>query len=155
MLSMIWQAKADYQSMVLLLLVILALWRGAAPERWIAAIFVGMFVVDRIYHLVFPVDVMLAQINLGHFVIDLAAAAAMVTLALQANRVYPIIMGALQLAATISHLVIALNPSVVRVAYAILAIAPSYLQIVVFAVGLWCHIRRARQYGQYPSWQSS
>lgn len=155
MLTAIWEAKTVIQQLVLVLLVVLALWRGAAPEKWVAAIFIWLFVADRLYHALVPLGILAGGMNLGHFAIDLIATLAASVIALKANRIYPICFGALQLAALVSHAAAELNPQLLKGAYDILMMAPSYLQILVFAAGLCLHIRRQGKFGPYRSWQNS
>lgn len=155
MLNAIWEAKVTYQEIVLLGLVALAAWRGAAPERSVAGIFVWLFVSDRLYHLLVPSGWHGTGVDLGHLAIDLSATGMAWVLALKANRVYPLCFGALQLAALIAHLSVGLNPSLKLGTYGIVMIAPSYLQMVVFALGLAFHYRRQAKFGPYPSWRES
>lgn len=155
MLYALWQLKWEAQSLLLLALVIVAIWRGAAPERSVAAVFAGMFVLDRVYHVLCGQGLVLDGVNIGHILIDGAATVAFGVIALHANRVYPLWLTGLQLAATVSHVLRAISPVMAHDAYALLMIAPSYLQTAVFALGLLLHCRRTRRFGRYRSWQDS
>ena len=152
MLALLWSLKPVLQIGILLSLILIALWRGAGPERWSAAVFIGMFVLDRFYHFVLGPGAHYGTIDLGHFCIDLIATIAFVAIALRANRIYPLCLAALQVVAVISHVVRAISVAVAGGAYSILMIAPSYLQIAVFGGGLCLHLRRSQKFPHYPSW---
>ena len=89
-----------------------------------------MFVADRIYHALFGNGRLLLSDDLGHVLIDAAALAGFVWIALRANRVYPLWLASFQLMTLVSHVVRALSPSVATGAYAILIFAPSYLEVL-------------------------
>jgi hypothetical protein len=154
MLGVLWQMKDRYQEVILALLVIVAVWRGASPERWVAATFAAIWGVDRLYHLSIPTGLFWREVDLGHCAIDFVGFASIGWVALRANRIYPICLGALQLMVLMSHVVRGLSPAIVTGAYRILALAPSYLLIAVFAAGLLLHIRRQAKFGPYRSWQT-
>lgn len=155
MLWTVWQLKSQAQWVALSAFIALALWRGAGPERRIACVFIFMFVADRIYHALFGNGRLLLNADLGHVLIDAAALAGFVWIALRANRVYPLWLASFQLMTLVSHVVRALSPSVATGAYAILIFAPSYLEVLVFGLGLLLHIRRQAKFGPYRSWRSS
>lgn len=144
--------RDQLQLIALLVLAALALWKGAAPERAVAGVFLGMMVSDRIYHLIFGNVVRLESIDLGHALIDLAAMVAFVTIALRANRMYTLWIAALQLTAVNAHLAREMTQAMTPIAYVILYIAPSYFQLLVQGIGLWAHRRRLARYGPYRSW---
>ena len=152
MLALLWSLKPVLQIGILLSLILIALWRGAGPERWSAAVFIGMFVLDRLYHVILGQGARYGTMDLGHFCIDLIATIAFVAIALRANRIYPLCLAALQIIAVISHVIRAISVAVAGGAYSILMIAPSYLQIAVFGAGLCLHLRRSQKFRHYPSW---
>lgn len=150
MLEFVISNKAEFQRMVLALLVVIAWWRGAAPERAIACsivLFVGQDVLDHWspamdYLLVAPRDLLL----------DCLIACLLLAIALRANRIYPLWMAAWQLVAVLSHAARFESRSSAALAYAILLYLPSYLLLLTFGLGLAAHIRRVRLWGQYRSW---
>lgn len=154
MLTFIVDYRGEIQEALVLLLFGLALWRGAGPERVSTGVFVGMLIVDRLYHAFVTPSTSFSRVDVVHFAIDAIATLVLLLVALKANRLYPIWLTALQLAATLSHLFRAANPSLQGGAYSIFIIAPSYLQIPSLAIALLLHMRRERKYGPYPSWQS-
>lgn len=152
MLALLWSMKPVFEVGILLALILIALWRGAGPERWSAAVFICMFVLDRLYHFILGQGAQYGTMDVGHFCIDLIATIAFVAIALRANRIYPLCLAALQVIAVISHVIRAISPAVAGGAYSILMIAPSYLQIAVFGTGLCLHLRRSQKFRHYPSW---
>jgi hypothetical protein len=155
MLASIMENRTLLQVSLVVLLFLASLWRGAAPERIVAGTFVGMWLLDRAYHLAAGKGLLFLSMDLGHLVIDLAAFGTMLAVSLQANRLYPIWLTALQLVAALSHIIRAMNPAELSGVYSIFIVAPSYLQIPSFMVGLLLHLRRRLKHGPYPSWQSS
>lgn len=154
MFQVIWFAKSHAQWLVLLAFVILAFWRGAAPERQVASAFVAMFAFDRIYHLVWTSGIFVHRADAGHIVIDVMVFVIFGAIALRANRFYPLWLAAFQLIIMVSHIVRAASPAILRGAYEILAFAPSYLQVLVFGAGVILHIRRVARHGPYPSFNT-
>lgn len=152
MFAMIWQHKGDLQALLLLALIVIAMWQGAGPERWIAGTFLGMFVLDRIYHLVFSRGLFYRDADLGHIMIDVLAVAAFGLVALNANRMYPLWLAGVQLMSLVAHVVRAINPAIEQGAYAILEFAPSYGLIAIFAGGVLLHINRRAKFRPYRSW---
>lgn len=155
MFETIWLFKSHLQWLLLLVFVLLALWRGAGPERQSALVFIGMFAFDRFYHLLFGRGEFFLGADLGHILIDSIALVAFVLIALRANRVYPIWLASFQLLTIVSHVVRAISPAIEHGAYAILVHAPSYLEVAVFGLGTLLHIKRQAKYGPYRSWQNS
>jgi hypothetical protein len=146
--------RVDAQTFAFVLLA-LAAWRwGAGPERALAAILAWFRIADWLYHGVFAAALQLTDIDLAHALIDVIACAAALGAALYANRIYPLWFAAVQLLAVFAHLARAMAVEIVPTVYAIMFIAPSYLQIVILALGIWFHRRRVRRYGPYRSWRS-
>ena len=155
MLSTIISARVDIEALLTVILCVLAFWKGGGPEKAIASTLAGMWLVDQAVHVVLQLQGATVAIPVGHLVIDIAATVAFVWTALVANRVYPLWIAGLQLISTLAHLVRMLQPSISQSAVAILMVSPSYFEILVFAIGTWCHLRRLKQMGPYRSWSGS
>jgi len=146
--------RVNAQTLAFVLLA-LAAWRwGAGPERALAAILAWFRVADWLYHGVFAAALQLTDIDLAHALIDVVACVAAFGVALYANRIYPLWFAAVQLLAVFAHLARAMAMAIVPTVYAIMFIAPSYLQIAILVLGIWSHHRRVRRYGPYRSWRS-
>lgn len=154
-MNAIWQAKVASQEIVLGLLIVWAFWRGGTAERAIALAFCTIWGLDRSYHLALPIGWLWDGIDLGHMLIDVVGLLALSVIALHANRLYPICLAAIQLFTLIVHVARGMMPDVELGAYGFLIVAPSYLLIAVFALGLILHRRRLRKYGPYRSWSNS
>ncbi len=153
MLAMVWNSRGVLWPALLALLALIVIWRGGAPERSILAVFILMIAFDRLYHLISHSGAHFQTVDLGHMTIDFVGALALLVIALYANRQYPQWLSALQFVAVISHLIRAISPEVAKGAYAIFMVAPSYLQILAFTIGLSLHLWRQRKHGPYRSWQ--
>ena len=154
MLSFLIDNRSALQQILLFATFGIALWRGGGPEKLCAGTFVGMWIADRVYHAILTSAVQFESVDLVHLGIDMLATAVLLKVALKANRLYPLWLTALQLAATLSHLFRAASPALQDGAYSIFIVAPSYLQIPSLAIALLLHLRRQRKHGPYPSWQN-
>ena len=134
----------------------LAAWRwGDAPERICAAVFVFNLVADRAYHAAVGRGTIYLSVDLGHLVIGIASAAALIGVALWANRTYPLWLSAFQGLVVVSHFAREASETVGVLAYALLTYAPSILQIAILALGIALHRRRTRMHGRLPAWRRS
>ena len=154
MLDAFFDNKAEIQFLIMGLIAALAFWKGAAPERAVAGSLVYMHLIDPPYHWLIG-EAKYDQIDLGHLFIDATTAALLFTIALRANRTYPLWLAAWQLISVFSHIVRNVSPAIAKNAYAIMIIAPSYFEIAIFAVGLLLHLRREKIFGPYRSWLGS
>jgi hypothetical protein len=154
MLKLLNDYRADAQHIASVILA-LAIWRwGAAPERWLIAVFLAAMVV--------PVEA-LELMGLGHpafspysglyIAIDVLAGFAFVGLALQANRNYPLWIAGFQLVAIGAHAVRGLVDEVSPLAFVILAVGPSYCQLLLIFAGFVRHVRRENRFGPYRAWR--
>ncbi len=155
MLTQFWQIKDELQLAILAVAIILGFWRGAGPERACAAIYLWMWLGDRLYHLSSDGIVVLGGADLGHIVIDALTASGLVGVALYANRNYPLWLASMQLVSLLSHFLRIISPSIDPTAYALLAASPMYLAVVIFAAGVSRHLRRLKRHGPYRSWRAS
>lgn len=138
------------------ILVCLAAFRwGGAPERLIALIWLVLFkLVGRAYEFLFVSSFQLTGIDPFLASVDLVAGGLFLFIALNANRNYPLWIAAMQLLAIVAHLARGLTEAIAPIAYAIMVIAPGWMQLLLLAVGLVRHVRRARIYGPYREWRT-
>lgn len=149
--------RADAQHIAGLLLG-LALWRhGAAPERAVGAVFVGCVILPAMIgrQMGFEDLLLFGSQWWIYMLFDLAAAAGFIAIALKANRTYPLFIAGFQLVSMSAHAMRGLVDAVAPLAYAILAIGPSYGQLLVLLGGLIFHCHRQRRYGPYRGWRVS
>ena len=76
-----------------------------------------------------------------------------IVIAVHANRNYPLFMAALQLLVVSAHVARGLIEAIAPIAYAVMVIAPGWLQLLLLATGLARHLRRKRRYGAYRDWR--
>lgn len=147
--------RAPAQSFVILALFVWSMWKGGGPERGMASTLVAMDLVDFAYHALWGAGQNFAVTDGVHFAIDLGGCAAMVAIALFANRMYTLWMAAFQIIAVNAHLARELVEGIAPIAYVILYIAPSYFQIILLACGIWLHRGRLARFGPYRDWRTS
>ncbi len=148
--------RSDGQHIASVLLA-LAIWRwGAAPERWLIAIFIGAMVVPiKVFEWLDLGNLVMGELAWLYVGIDLLAGAAFVAVALKANRNYPLWIAGFQLVAISAHAVKGLVDTVSPIAYLILASGPSYCQLALIFAGVARHVTRTRQFGPYRDWRAS
>ena len=150
-----WWWLDEFDAVMLAVVLAAALRWGAGPERLCAAVLVGMEAIDAVYHLIAGRGAFYLSVDVGHLVIDLLAAAALLAVALNANRIYPLWMVAFQLVSVLAHFAREVNPAVAGLAYAYLGYGPFYLELAMVLVGIGLHARRVRRTGTYRSWRAS
>lgn len=134
----------------------LAIWawrKGGGPEKACALTFVGMFVADRAYHFLITPTFALETVDLWHFALDIMVLAALVPIALRANRIYPMWLAAFQLIAVNAHIARDTFDQITQLTYSIMYVLPSYAQLLILAGGIWAHVRREQQFGTYRGWR--
>ncbi|WP_428027537.1 hypothetical protein [Altererythrobacter sp.] len=126
---------------------------GGSPERWIAIIGIGWVVVaHRIYHHLAPGS---AWSPTFHAASDGFGLIMYLAVALRANRLYPLVIAALQLVSVLAYVAWAIDHGHAPISLPILAIAPSWGILVCMIVGIVAHVRRGRRLGSYPDWTAS
>ena len=129
--------------MSLLAIVALYAWKkGGVPERGVAVILLSMSLADPVYHAVLGTAAQMEAIDFGHLIIDLAAFSGILFIALRANRIWTLLAASAQLLSLMSHLVRVMSVEMWEWSYAIMARAPSYLLIILLAIGTLLHSRR-------------
>ena len=129
--------------------------KGGEPEKACAAAFVAMVLADRLYHLIVTSSLELETVDIWHFSLDLTILVILVLIALQANRIYPMGLAALQLIAVNAHFARDAFSQITPFAYALTVIVPSYGQLLVLCLGMCAHVRRSQRVGLYRDWRSS
>lgn len=132
-----------------------AFWRGAGPERAVATTFVASFLIFQILRSSDRTGLVYASVNMAQLVSDVGMTIVFVLIAVFANRMYTLWIAGFQIVALQAHLARFMTDEISPIAYAIMVIAPIYLQIIALAIGTWLHTRRVRRYGNYRSWRIS
>jgi len=113
-----------------------------------------MLVLMYAYQVALPQGGRYDSVDVGFFLIDVVGLVIFATLALKANRIYPLWLLAAQLVSVMMHFARDISANMEGVVYFILTTAPSYVQITALGVGLYCHRRRIARYGKYRSWRT-
>lgn len=123
--------------------------RGGLPERLGVAILVVAVVASQLVPKVGPerFDVM----ETGMLLIDVAMLVCVVTLALVAQRYWPLWMSAVLVNTVVTHLLM-LSPKLMPWSYSVAIAAWSYPNPLILAVAAWRHQARVRRYGEDPPW---
>ncbi len=127
-----------------------ALWRGGAPERIVAGLFMmawaGSILVDL------PFTQRFISVAPGIVIMDGLLLAALMAVALRADRFWPMAVTSLQAIIMLAHLLKALDPDGPRRAYSIMINLPVYPQLLLLAAGTIRHRRRVKRHGSDGSW---
>ncbi len=135
---------------MLMLAAVYACLLGGAPERLAGILFLLAAALTRMFFLASIAPY--AAVETGILAVDLVLLAALTALALYADRYWPIWLAALQALGAGAHLVKAIEPSVVSMAYAILVNVWSYPMILILATATLRHRRRLRLRGSDLDW---
>jgi hypothetical protein len=127
--------------------------RGGAPEKIGAAIFAAATILSTIA--MSGRGYRYEWVEVGVFVVDVATMAALLGLALQADRFWTLWVAALQIIGTAGHAVKLADPTLVPSGYAMAMALWSYPMLLLLVLGTWNHRRRLARNGADPSWSTS
>lgn len=133
----------------------LAMWRsGSGPERAVAVVFVCFVIAPSLVGRLLGIHSFLFGSAAWMYVLfDGLAAAGFLIIAMGANRNYPMWVAGFQLVAMSAHVVRGMVDGVSPMAYVILAVGPSYCQLLLLFAGYSRHLWRQRIYGDYRDWR--
>lgn len=154
MLERFW-SESSWITGLYLALFLLSLAKGAAPERLCSGILLIIPLIDQLGHEMAGGSVVYRNVDLGHMLIDVLVFCSLLTIALHANRLYPLWLGAAQIIAVFAHLYRMWFPDIDRFAYEEMQVMPVFIQIAAMSLGLWFHVVRRRRLGSYPSWRAA
>lgn len=123
---------------------------GGAPERIAAAIMVSGVAATAV----------IGQIHFRNFsgpetgllLVDAAAFAAFTTLALKADRFWPMAVAACVGVGLLMHMAVWMKPGMVPSVYATFHAFSAYPALIIIAAGTFRHRKRVRTTGTDPSW---
>ena len=124
---------------LLLLLVLVAAWRsGGKPERLVASIYACMLALDVAWLMVSGPDDHASYQSLytSRFILDLAALASVVFVALRYHRWWTLWVGSVQCLAVMAHLLRALDMPIQPLAYAVMERWPIWIALVLTGIGV-------------------
>lgn len=123
---------------------------GGAPERWVAGMFVGAAAATLLLYET-PAT-RFYTVEEGVALVDAALLAGLVTVMLKADRFWPIAAVATHGVTVLSHLVKAIDVSIIRRAYLISTAAPGYVALLILIAAVLRHRRRQLATGDDPDW---
>lgn len=131
----------------------LAWWRGGAPER-IAA---GMFLIAWLVSIATdsPIATRYRGVQINYLLIDFALLLGLLALTRFANRRWPVVAASLQMLIVLAHVARALSPHQWALVYMIMTAVWPFVQLFVLVGGTVLHWRRTAILGAVPSWSSS
>ena len=127
-----------------------ALLRGGGPERVCATAFLIATLLTVL--VVRPEGIRFASTDLGILTVDVALLILLVGVAIAANRLWPMVMAAMQLVEVAGHIARA-SPIVMPYAYATILAIWSYPMLLLLIVATYRHRRRIAKAGSDPSWR--
>jgi hypothetical protein len=129
-----------------------ALLKGGAPER-IGASVIGL---GSVLSLVAASSsgARFGSVEVGVFLVDVAAFAVFLGLALRAERHWPLWVAALQAIGTAGHAAKLTDPKVIPLAYAFVLAFWVYPMLLLVVMGTWQHQKRLAKFGVDKSWSS-
>lgn len=128
-----------------------ALWRGGAPERAMAILWLCLLVADPILHFLAPLQYHV--VDAGHLIIDLTGFAVATAIALTAYRFWPLLVAVLQFLPLLAHVSRAVDIGMHPGSYMIMQVASYWPLAPLLVAGTWAHHRRLLHHGHDPSWQ--
>lgn len=119
-----------------------AMWRGRSEERTVALVCLGATIAS--IFAIPPIAVLYSNIEIGLLLIDLVVLASFITIALRSSRFWPLWIAGLQLTSSTAHMLKAIDPELLPLAYGAAIAFWSYPILIILAVGTWRSQRRAR-----------
>jgi hypothetical protein len=126
---------------------------GKGPEQQVAGILLANLTLC-IINVMLSGQVHFESVDRAVAFVDLASLFGFFWVALRANRIWPLLVAALQIMVMIAHLSVYIELGA-RTAYWGMMAVSQYLQLVVMAGGLALHHRREKRVGPYRSWRPS
>ena len=124
--------------------------RGGAPEKVVAAAFICAATATYVFQ---PMEYGgYRGIESTISLIDLGLLAVLVTVALSANRFWPIWIASFQLFALLVHVAKAYQADVLPVVYFAVISRIAYPMLIMLAAGTMFHFDRLRRHGSDPDW---
>ena len=131
---------------------IYALWRGGAPERIAAIIFLCGYLATVAFQS--PMKDRFHNLELGVLLVDASILVVLIILAVFANRYWTIWIAGFEIIQTLSHLPRLLIPDLLPHTYAEMVSFWGYPMLVILAAGTYRHQDRLKQTGADNAWSN-
>lgn len=139
--------------LLLLASLIYAFWRGGAPERVTAGIFVAGAIGSALA--ASPAAARWTQVEMGVLAVDAAMLIAFLALMIKANRLWPILLVGLQTIQVVGHLLRGVDPTLFPFLYWMTSASWSYAMVVLLVIATFLHSKRLRRRGHDAPWSNS
>lgn len=137
---------------VFLLAGVFAFLRGGPPEKF-AALIILSWVSASVLRSAIQGPADFHAVDPMRFALDAAELIAIVVLALNANRIWPLWAAAAQLICVFGHISAMIEPGGMRRAYWMMTELPPFIQITALSLGVAAHVARQKRIGPYRSWR--
>jgi hypothetical protein len=121
-----------------------ALWRGRKYEQIAALICLAATVVS--VSMSSPLNQRYVGLEMGDVLVDFLVLGAFVFVALRSDRFWPLWVAGLQLTMSISHVLKAIQPDLIPIAYAAAERFWSYPILAIIAIGTWRSDQRRKRF---------
>lgn len=124
---------------------------GGKPERLAGVALVLWLGLDQLYHLLgYPAE--FRHADLVHVVLDTAVFILLLSLAIFANRFWPIVAASVQSVVILGHISMLMSSGMQRAYWVMTQIPPLFVALAIL-FGALAHIARVRRIGEYPDWR--
>jgi len=127
-----------------------ALMRGGPPERIVGSALLAAYAATVASYS--DLDGRFYGIELGTFAVDAILLLVLTSVALRADRGWPLLLAGLQLDSVGAHLLKLFDVQMIRVTYALMIAAWSYPMLIGLSLGTWRHRRRLSAQGHDLAW---
>lgn len=127
-----------------------ALLRGGAPERIVGGLLLAAYAATLLSYSALATR--FDHVEMAVLAVDAILLCALVTVALRADRLWPLFVAGLHIATVGAHLIKFFDLNMIRVTYAVMIAAWSYPMLALLAIGTWRHRRRLKIHGHDHPW---
>lgn len=146
--------RGEIQNFVAITMCVAALIWGGGPERIVAAAWLVVFeFAGVVQNWIFGDGVQLSEVDWFVASTDVIAGIIFIGVALYANRNYTLWIAAMQVLAVTAHLARGIADLIAPIAYAVMFIAPGWVQLFLLGAGVLRHVLRKRKHGDYRDWR--
>lgn len=132
--------------------IVLAIWKGGAPERHAVAVLAIAFSVQALSYTLVPPDY--AGVDLIGLGVDFITLVGLGLIAIRAKRVWPLWASSFQILSIAAHFSRAVQIEIEPLVYSLMKTTPTGAVIMLLLVGTITHQMRLRKFGFDQSWMN-
>ena len=137
---------------IFLITMIVAIWKGAGPERAGAAILAFAFVLQAAAYALVPPAYL--NVDLVSVTVDFICFGGLAVVAIYARRIWPIWASSLQLLSLAAHFARQVQVEVEPLVYSIMKTTPTGGALILILVGTLVHQTKIKRFGFDQSWMN-